>query len=137
MRRYRIVAAVLAGLVSACAPFSLDSTRLEPPSARVIVPLKSERPLVALVLGSGGSRGFAHIGVIKALEAAGIKPDIVAGSSSGAIVAALYASGLSGVELERLAVDLDQSALIDFALFGQGWVRGEALQDFVNRTIGN
>jgi NTE family protein len=137
MRRYSIIPAVLAGLVSACAPLPLDSARLEPPSARAIVPLKAERPIVALALGSGGSRGFAHVGVIKALEAAGIRPDIVAGSSSGAIVAALYASGLTGIELERLAVELDQSALIDFSLFGQGWVRGEALQDFVNRTIGN
>lgn len=137
MRKFRIVAALLAGLVSACASLSLDRPRLEPPSARAIVPMKSERPLVALALGSGGSRGFAHIGVIKALEAAGIKPDIVAGTSSGAIVAALYASGLSGVELERMAIELDENALIDFALFGQGWVRGEALQEFVNRTIGN
>src|SRR5688572_21220479 len=137
MRRSSIVAAVVAGLVSACAPLSLDSARLEPPSARTIVPLKAERPLIALALGSGGARGFAHIGVIKALEAAGIRPDIVAGTSSGAIVAALYASGLSGVELERMAIELEESALIDFALFGQGWVRGEALQEFVNRTIGN
>src|SRR5688572_5810201 len=137
MRRSSIVAAVVAGLVSACAPLALDSARLEPPSARAIVPLKAERPIVALALGSGGARGFAHIGVIKALEAAGIKPDIVAGSSSGAIVAALYASGLSGVELERLAIETDQTTLIDFVLFGEGWVRGEALQEFVNRTIGN
>lgn len=99
--------------------------------------MKAERPIVALALGSGGARGFAHVGVIKALEAAGIRPDIVAGSSSGAIVAALYAGGLSGAELERIAVELDQGALIDFALFGQGWVRGEALQDFVNRSVGN
>ena len=137
MRRSSFIAAALAGLVSACAPLSLDSARLEPPSARAIVPLKAERPLIALALGSGGARGFAHIGVIKALEAAGIKPDIVAGSSSGAIVAALYASGLSGIELERMAIELQETALIDFALFGEGWVRGEALQGYVNRTVGN
>ena len=137
MRRHSIVAAALAGLLSACGPLALDSGRLEPPSARSIVPMKAERPIVALALGSGGARGFAHVGVIKALEAAGIRPDIVAGSSSGAIVAALYAGGLSGAELERIAVELDQGALIDFALFGQGWVRGEALQDFVNRSVGN
>ena len=137
MRKYSIAAAAFAGLLSACGPLSLDSARLQPPSAAAIVPIKAERPLIALALGSGGSRGFAHVGVIKALEAAGIKPDIVAGTSSGAIVAALYASGLSGAELERLAVELDQSALIDFSLFGQGWVRGEALQEFVNRTVGN
>lgn len=137
MRKHSILAALLAGLASACTPFTLDSQRLEPPSSRTIVPLKAERPLVALALGSGGARGFAHVGVIKALEEAGIKPDIVTGSSSGAIVAALYASGLSGAELARMAVEIDQGSLIDFALFGQGWVRGEALQEFVNRTIGN
>lgn len=137
MRKHGVFAALLAGLVSACAPFTLDSVRLEPPSAHAIVPIKAERPLVALALGGGGARGFAHVGVIKALEAAGIRPDIVSGSSSGAIVAALYAGGYSGAELERVAVDLDQSSLIDFSFFGQGWVRGEALQDFVNRAIGN
>jgi len=133
----RLLIALAVGLISACVPFAPGTPRLEAPSARVIVPLKAERPLVALVLGGGGARGFAHVGVIKALEAAGIEPDIVAGSSSGAIVAALYAGGYSGDALERLAVDLDQGALIDFSLFGQGWVRGEALQEWVNRALGN
>jgi NTE family protein len=137
MPRKKFAIALFAGLISACAPFSLDSIQPEPPSARVIVPLKSERPLIALALGGGGARGFAHVGVIKALEAAGIKADIIVGSSSGAIVAALYAGGYSGEELERVAVELDQGALIDFSLFGNGWVRGEALQGFVNRSIGN
>src|SRR5688572_20605340 len=137
MQLRKFIAAVLAGLVAACAPLTLDSSKPAPPSAERIVPMKSERPLVALALGGGGARGFAHVGVIKALEAAGIVPDIVTGSSSGAIVAALYAGGLSGAELERLAVELDQSALVDFSLFGKGWVRGVALQDFVNRAVGN
>jgi len=136
MRKHALVAALLAGVFSACAPLSIDTARREPPSARAIVPLKSERPIVALVLGGGGARGFAHVGVIKALEAAGVKPDIVAGSSSGAIVAALYASGYSGLELEQIAVDLDQGALIDFSLFGSGWVQGVALQDYVNKAVG-
>jgi NTE family protein len=135
LRPHRVLIALAAGVITACTP--LGSPPLEPPSARAIVPLKAERLLVALVLGGGGTRGFAHVGVIKALEAAGIRPDIVTGSSSGAIVAALYAGGLSGVELERLAVELDQGALIDFSLFGSGWVRGEALQDYVNGAVGN
>ena len=127
----------LAACISACAPLTLDSAKPEPPSARAIVPIKADRPLIALALGGGGARGFAHVGVIKALEAAGIVPDIVAGSSSGAIVAALYAGGYSGVELERMATELDQSALVDFSLFGKGWVLGEALQDFINGAVGN
>jgi len=133
----KLFAAVVTGLVAACASFGLDSHKPEPPRANAIVPLKSERPLIALALGGGGARGFAHVGVIKALEDAGVIPDIVTGSSSGAIVAALYAGGLSGAELERLASDLDQGSLVDFSLFGKGWVRGVALQDFVNRAVGN
>ena len=133
----RFVAALAAGLVTACASLGLDGAKPAPPSAHAIVPMKSERPLVALALGGGGARGFAHVGVIKALEAAGVFPDIVTGSSSGAIVAALYAGGLSGAELERLAIDIDQTALLDFSLFGKGWVRGVALQDFINRAVGN
>lgn len=131
----RILVALGALAIGACSP--LSGPRMEPPSARAIVPIKAERPLIGLALGGGGARGFAHVGVIKALEAAGIKPDIVTGSSSGAIVAALYAAGLSGAELERMAVDLDQGALIDFSLFGSGWVRGEALQDYVNEIVGH
>jgi len=135
MTFHKLLVALAAVAVGACSP--LGSLRMEPPSARAIVPMKAERPLVALALGGGGARGFAHVGVIKALEAAGIKPDIVTGSSSGAIVAALYAGGLSGMELERMAVELDQGALIDFSLFGTGWVRGEALQDYVNEAVGH
>jgi NTE family protein len=119
----------------------LGSCSLRPPDHRgapseaAIVPLRADRPLVALVLGSGGSRGFAHIGVIKALEDAGIHADIVTGASSGAIVAALYAGGRSGRELEEIARGLQEGDLVDVTLFGSGWVLGEALQEFVNRMV--
>jgi NTE family protein len=106
-----------------------------PPSEQAIVPLRAERPLVALVLGSGGARGFAHIGVIKALEDAGIRADIVTGASSGAIVAALHAGGHSGRELEEIALGLQEGDLVDVTVFGSGWVLGEALQEFVNRMV--
>src|SRR5205085_6254149 len=62
-------------------------------------------PNVALVLGSGGPRGFAHIGVLKVLEENGIKPDLIIGSSVGAMVGALYAAGVDAAQLEKLARD--------------------------------
>lgn len=96
------------------------------PGEAAIVPLQSERLLVALALGSGGARGIAHVGVIKALEDAGIEPDIVTGSSSGAIVAALYAGGRRARELEEIALAPGKSGLVDFAWFGRGWVRASA-----------
>lgn len=121
---------------------SCSSTRGNPaaenaPRTARIVPLQSDRPLIGLALGGGGARGFAHVGVIKALEDAGIVPDIIAGASSGAVVAALYASGYGARALEDIAVGLEQGALLDFTLFGRGWVRGEALREFVNRAVGN
>lgn len=105
------------------------------PRQAEIVPLRSERPLVALALGGGGARGFAHIGVIKALEDAGIEADIVTGASSGAIVAALYAGGRRGGELWNIALTLEREDIVDFVLVGEGWVKGEALQNFVNRLV--
>ncbi len=123
-------------LVSACALIPTDHMGSGAPRQAVIVPLRSDRPLVALALGSGGARGFAHVGVIKALEDAGIVPDIVTGASSGAVVAALYASGRDARELERVALEVEKGDLVDFVLFGKGWVKGEALQEFVNRMVG-
>ncbi|MDP2419597.1 MAG: patatin-like phospholipase family protein, partial [Hydrogenophaga sp.] len=59
------------------------------------------RPVVGLVLSGGGARGFAHVGVLKALEAAQVPVDLIVGTSMGAIVGGLYASGMSADELER------------------------------------
>ena len=134
----RHFAAILAAalLVSACALFPSDHNGPGAPRQGAIVPLEAPRPLVALALGSGGARGFAHVGVVKALEEAGIFPDIVTGSSSGAVVAALYAGGSGARELQEIALAVEKSDLVDFVLFGKGWVGGEALQEFVNRMVG-
>ena len=54
---------------------------------------QTNRPKIALVLGAGSARGFAHIGVIKALDAAGIKPDLIVGASAGSVIGVFYAAG--------------------------------------------
>jgi NTE family protein len=124
-------------LLAGCALTPREYPELAAPRAAAIEPLRAPRPLLALVLGAGGSRGFAHIGVIKALEAAGVEADIVVGSSAGAVVAALYAGGNNAALLEQLALEIEDSDLIDLTLFGPGRVRGEALQNYVNRALGN
>ena len=131
------LASLLLLFVAACATAPHEYPELAPPRAAEITRLHSERPLIALVLGAGGSRGFAHVGVIKALEAAGIRTDVVVGSSSGSVVAALYAGGFSAQELESMALKIEDRELIDFTLFGPGRVQGEALQDYVNKMLGN
>ncbi len=79
---------------------------------------------VALVLSGGAARGFAHVGVIKALEANGLKPDLVVGTSAGALVGALYASGLTTDELVDAMGRLDRSAFQDLSLPGLGIIPG-------------
>jgi NTE family protein len=93
------------------------------------------RPVIALALGSGGARGFAHVGVIKALEDAGIRPDIIVGASSGAVVGALYAAGHDAAGLEALAARLESDDLIDVSVLDGFKVRGERLEQFVSESL--
>ncbi|WP_442968659.1 patatin-like phospholipase family protein [Ramlibacter sp.] len=96
-------------------------------------------PRVGLALGGGAARGFAHVGVIQVLEEAGIKPALVVGTSAGSLVAALYASGRTGAQLQAVAIDMDESAFADWTLplFNRGLLRGEALARYVNTRVGN
>jgi NTE family protein len=99
------------------------------------------KPVIGLVLGAGAARGFAHVGVIKALESQGIWPDLVVGSSAGSVIAALLASGATGNEINRLALNLDEATIADWGLpfagrFG-GLIKGDALQNMVNREVQN
>jgi NTE family protein len=101
------------------------------------VPKPTRPPRVALALGGGAARGFAHIGVIEVLEENGIHPDIVTGTSAGSFVAAMYAAGRSGKELETIALNLDESRLTDWAFPGRGMIRGTALADYIREQVGN
>jgi NTE family protein len=92
-------------------------------------------PRVALVLGSGGPRGFAHIGVLKVLDENGIRPDLVIGSSVGAMVGALYAAGMSAVDLERLARDINVMEFFEFRMLGGKLATGAAVQAYVNARV--
>lgn len=104
------------------------ASRSEPPRRRL-----------AVVLGGGSARGFAHIGVIKALEAAGVKPDLIVGCSAGALVGAFWAAGYSGKEMEALAYDVQDSAVIDLiaptASGRRGLLSGQSLESFVNKGV--
>jgi NTE family protein len=93
-------------------------------------------PKLGLALGGGAARGFAHIGVIQALEESGLHPDLVVGTSAGSLVAALYASGKSGSELATLADAMDETAFADWSFPGRGLIRGEALARWVREQTG-
>ncbi len=122
-----------------------------------IIPANAEvkKKTVALVLGGGGARGAAHIGVIKVLEENGLRPDIIVGTSMGAIIGGLYASGVPVDKLEELTEDgsikkafkpIPVSLQImkkgaKHLVFWRkktcaGFYSGESLEKFINNTIG-
>jgi NTE family protein len=118
-----------------CAAFDYRAADAPVPLARV--PLLRPRPRLALVLGSGGPRGYAHIGVLRVLEEAGITPDLVVGSSVGALLGVFWASGLSAVEIDALSLQGGPLTLFDPNPWAdRGWIVGRRLQDYVNAGIG-
>ncbi|MEX8195122.1 patatin-like phospholipase family protein [Comamonas guangdongensis] len=90
---------------------------------------------IGLALGGGAAKGFAHIGVIKMLEANGFTPTVVAGTSAGSVVGALYASGMNAFELQETAVALDEAKIRDLQLSSGGLVLGQKLEDYVNEQV--
>ncbi len=115
----------------------------EPPPVAPVLPAPitpsltpARQPTLGLALGGGAARGFAHIGVIQVLEEQGIKVDLVAGTSAGSLVAALYAAGMSGNELQTLAEGMDEGAITDWSFPGRGLIRGDALARYVRAKTG-
>jgi NTE family protein len=135
-RRQLLWAALGAGVaMSGCSTVAnappMSPTPPEPEAPRM------RPPRVGLALGGGAARGFAHVGVIQVLEQQGLRPDLVVGTSAGSLVAALYASGMSGAQLERSALEMEEAAIADWTLplFNRGLLRGEALARYVNRQV--
>ncbi len=97
------------------------------------------RPKVALVLGGGAARGFAHVGVIRVLEQEKIPIDMIVGTSVGSLIGAIYANDLNSFELEWTAFSLEKDNVLDYALLstitGMGPVKGDKLEDFVKNRV--
>lgn len=131
----------LSALLAGCATVQSPVVVVTPPP--VITPPAEPPPVVkippriGLALGGGAARGFAHVGVIQVLEEAGIRPNLVAGTSAGSLVAALYASGKTGAQLQRVAETMEEAAITDWKLplFSSGMLRGDALARYVNGQV--
>ena len=126
------LAALLLCVLAGCA--TQAPVAVAPPA-----PLPKAKPKIALALGGGAARGFAHIGVIKVLEQNGIVPDMVVGTSAGSLVGALYAGGFTPFGLQRLALEMDEGMFADWSFKGasRGLIKGEALEAFVNARLAN
>jgi NTE family protein len=127
----------LGACLTACLAACQTTPPVAPAPATPPPPPKDPRPpKIGLALGGGAARGFAHIGVIQVLEEAGIRPDLVVGTSAGSLVAALYAAGRNGAELAAMALAMDESAITDWAFPGRGVIRGDALARYVREHTG-
>jgi NTE family protein len=122
-------------LLTLCILFAGCSTPPAAPMAVAPKPLKV--PKIGLALGGGGTKGFAHVGVIKILESQGLAVDFVSGTSAGSVVGALYTSGMNGYTLQETSFALDESKLRDINLFSGGLVKGEKLQAYINELVKN
>lgn len=129
-----VVSLVLTGCVSAPKEVAPEVVVTPPP---VVVTTKTP-PRIGLALGGGAARGFAHVGVIQVLEEAGIRPVLVAGTSAGSLVAAIYASGKNGKQLQHVAETMEEATITDWTLplFNRGMLRGDALARYVNGQVG-
>jgi len=127
--------AALLMVLAACTTVKLPEVVVQPEVPQAPAPRKV--PKLGLALGGGAARGFAHIGVIQVLEENGIKPDMVVGTSAGSVVAAFYASGKSGAQLQWLADSMDESQLTDWTVpfMSRGMLRGEALGRYINTQL--
>ncbi|MEW9897683.1 patatin-like phospholipase family protein [Chitinivorax sp. PXF-14] len=132
------LAAILAGCSTApSTPVGAASVPIQAttPAEQPVPPRVIPKPKIALALGGGAAKGFAHIGVIRTLEANGIVPDIVVGTSAGSVVGALYAGGLSGSEMMSMIGKVNSDSIADYTFFNRGFIKGEELQSFVNKLL--
>ena len=127
--------AALLMVLAACTTVKPPEVVVQPEVPQVSAPRKV--PKLGLALGGGAARGFAHIGVIQVLEENGIKPDMVVGTSAGSVVAAFYATGKTGAQLQWLADSMDESQLTDWTVpfMSRGMLRGEALGRYINTQL--
>jgi NTE family protein len=123
MKKQSIVLIILFLFIFSCGP-----KEIRPPS---------QPPKVAIVLGAGAAKGFAHIGVLKVLESNKIPVHMVVGTSAGSFVGALYAYGFSAFELQKISFSMERDDIIDFTIPDNGFIKGEKLEGYVNTTVKN
>lgn len=132
--RYGVLAVLLV-LLAGCGGVAVAPVEA-PVAAPAQEPVKRP-PRIGLALGGGAARGFAHVGVIQVLEEAGLRPSLIAGTSAGSLVAAFYASGKTGTQLQQIAETMEEAAFADWTLpiFSRGLLRGDALARYVHAQV--
>jgi len=92
---------------------------------------------IALVLGAGAAKGFAHIGVLKVFEIHKIPIHMIVGTSAGSFVGSFYAYGFSAFQLQTMALSVEKGDIADFIIPDNGFIQGIRLAEYVNKTLKN
>jgi NTE family protein len=98
---------------------------------------KTGQTKIALVLGAGAAKGFAHIGVIKVLEMNKVPIHMIVGTSVGSVVGSLYAYGYDSFQLQQLSFKIEKKDIVDLVLPDNGFIKGDNLEAFINKTLNN
>jgi NTE family protein len=114
---------ILILVIASCAP-----VEIKPPPR----PAK-----IALVLGAGASRGFAHIGVLKILESNKIPIHMIVGTSAGSFVGSIYAYGFTAFQLQKMSFSIERGDIVDLTIPDNGFVKGEKLEEYINTLLNN
>jgi NTE family protein len=115
--------------------FLMFTILLSASCATKVTPPTSKQARVALVLGAGAAKGFAHIGVIKVLESQRIPVHMIVGTSAGSFVGSLYAYGFNAFQLQGFALALERDDVVDLTIPDNGFIKGEKLENYVNRAL--
>src|SRR6266704_192904 len=121
--------------VAGCASLPLPPPEHPPRAEPLVLTGKTNQPVIAFVLGGGGARDFAHVGVLKVLDDAGIRADLVVGTSAGGLVGAFYAGGIRNEELVEAALAVHREQLVDFVFPNRGFIEGDRLQTYMDQAL--
>ena len=103
---------------------------VQPPVQSLPKPAK-----IAVVLGAGSSKGFAHIGVLKVLETNKVPIHMIVGTSVGSAVGSLYAYGHNAFQLQKISFSIEKGDIVDLIIPDNGFIKGEKLEEFINKTL--
>jgi NTE family protein len=92
---------------------------------------------IAIVLGAGASKGFAHVGVLKVLESNKIPLHMIVGTSAGSFVGSIYAYGYNAFDLQKISFAIEKDDIVDLTIPDNGFIKGEKLEGYINQMLGN